>query len=231
MKVRIDRRFCGPPDSGNGGYVAGLLAKALGGSDVEVTLRAPPPLGVELDLTAQGDEAELLHGEALIGSARRTAVTVNVPPPPCIADAGAAEARFAGLRHHLFPGCFVCGPERTAGEGLRIFAGRIEPDGAVAATWAPAADLADGEAKVAIEYLWAALDCPGYFAVREAARLALLGRIGGVVHRRPAIGERLIVTGWPIDRDGRKHRVGTALHDTQGRLVAAANATWISLKG
>ena len=39
--IRIDRRFCGPPDSGNGGYVAGLLARELGGSDVPVTLRLP----------------------------------------------------------------------------------------------------------------------------------------------------------------------------------------------
>lgn len=230
MKVRIDHRFCGPPDSGNGGYVAGLLASALGGSDVEVTLRAPPPLDVDLDLRTDGDESQLLHGDALIASARRAAVAVGVPKPPCMTDAEAAEAGFAGLRHHLFPGCFVCGPDRAAGDGLRIFAGRIEPNGTVAATWTPAADLADADGRVAIEYLWAALDCPGYFAVREAAGLALLGRIAGVIHRRPAVGERLIVTGWLIDRDGRKHRVGTALHDAQGGLVAAASATWISLK-
>jgi hypothetical protein len=37
--IRIDRRFRGPPDSGNGGFVAGLLSTALGGSGVEVTLR------------------------------------------------------------------------------------------------------------------------------------------------------------------------------------------------
>ena len=230
MKVRIDHRFCGPPDSGNGGYVAGLLAKALGGSDIEVTLRAPPPLGVELALRSDGDGAELMDGGALVGSARRMPVEVDVPQPPSMADAEAAETRFAGLRHHLFPGCFVCGPDRSEGDGLRIFTGRIESGGAVAATWTPAPDLGDAEGRVTVEYLWSALDCPGYFAVREAAGLALLGRIAGVVHRRPATGERLIVTGWPIDRDGRKHRVGTALHDAQGELVAAAHATWISLK-
>ena len=230
MKVRIDHRYCGPPDSGNGGYVAGLVASALGGSNVEVTLRAPPPLDVELELDTDDDEARLLHGDTLIASAKRMAVVIAVPTPPPFAEAQAAEARFAGLKYHLFPGCFVCGPDREASDGLRIFAGRREPGGAVAAIWTPADALADAEGRVAVEYLWAALDCPGYFAVREAAGLALLGRIGGVIRRRPVIGERLIVTGWPIDRDGRKHRVGTALHDEAGRLVAAANATWISLK-
>ena len=227
----IDPRFCGPPDSGNGGYVAGLLAKALGGSEVEVTLRAPPPLAVELELRTEGDDASLWDGETLIASAKRAAVMVEVPAPPSFGEAQAAEARFAGLRHHLFPGCFVCGPDRAAGEGLRIFAGPGAAGDAVSATWTPAADLADAEGGIALEYLWSALDCPGYFAVREAAGLALLGRIGAIIHRRPAIGEQLIVSGWPIDRDGRKHRVGTALHDERGGLVAAAQATWISLKG
>ena len=36
--------------------------------------------------------------------------------------------------------------------------------------------------------------------------------------------------GWPIDSEGRKHRVGSALHDAEGNLVAAATATWITLK-
>ena len=229
--LRIDRRFRGPPDSGNGGYVAGVVAGALGGSEVEVTLRAPPPLGVELNLRSDGDEAALWHGETLVASAKRAAVAVEVPRPPSFDDAHNAEARFSGLKHHIFPGCFVCGPDRAAGEGLRIFPGSGGDGDAVSATWAPAAELADPEGRVASEYLWAALDCPGYFAVREAAGLALLGRIAAVVHRRPAVGERLIVTGWPNARDGRKHRVGTALHDEHGGLVAAAEATWISLKG
>ncbi|MDQ3145246.1 MAG: hypothetical protein M3Q57_10290 [Pseudomonadota bacterium] len=230
MNIRIDQRFRGPPDSGNGGYVAGLLASALGGSNIEVTLRSPPPLEVELDLEADGDKARLLHGETLIAAAVRSAVEVDVPAPPRFAEAEDAEARFAGLGYHLFPGCFVCGPDRAAGDGLRIFAGRIEPGGTVASTWIPGDALADGDGKVAAEYLWSALDCPGYFAVREAAGMALLGRIGAVIHRRPEARERLIVTGWPIGRDARKHRVGTALHDERGELVAAAQATWISLK-
>ncbi|HEY3542877.1 MAG TPA: ASCH domain-containing protein, partial [Gaiellaceae bacterium] len=40
----IAARYRGPARSGNGGYTCGLVAGLLGGSDVEVTLRAPPPL-------------------------------------------------------------------------------------------------------------------------------------------------------------------------------------------
>ena len=42
--ITIDKRYCGPPNSGNGGYVCGLLANHIGAS-AEITLRVPPPLG------------------------------------------------------------------------------------------------------------------------------------------------------------------------------------------
>ena len=66
------------------------------------------------------------------------------------------------------------------------------------------------------EFVWAALDCPGYFAVQEAAGLALLGRMGVVIHHPVPVEEPLIVQGWAIGSDGRKHRAGTALHDASG---------------
>ena len=50
MSLVVERRFCGPAESGNGGYVSGLLAQRVGadagGSAAVVTLRMPPPLEV-----------------------------------------------------------------------------------------------------------------------------------------------------------------------------------------
>ncbi|QPQ54225.1 hypothetical protein IC614_07580 [Allosphingosinicella flava] len=228
--IRIDRRFRGPPDSGNGGYVAGRLAAALGGSGGVVTLRSPPPLDTDLRIDIAGDDAALLHESVPVAVATRMAVHVDVPPPPGLAEAEAAEAGFTGFDRHIFPGCFVCGPDRACGDGLRLFAGRIRDGGErVAAAWTPAADLGDGAGRVAIPFLWAALDCPGYFAVEALAGRAVLGRIGAVVRDAPETGEPLIVTGWAIAHDGRKHRAGTAIHRADGRLAAAAVATWISI--
>ena len=45
--IVIDPRYRGPPHSGNGGYVAGLLAARLGGSG-DASFRRPVPLGREL---------------------------------------------------------------------------------------------------------------------------------------------------------------------------------------
>ena len=47
--MTIARRFRGPPNSGNGGYVCGMLARYISGA-AEVVLRAPPPLETELDV-------------------------------------------------------------------------------------------------------------------------------------------------------------------------------------
>ena len=40
----VERRFCGPLDSGNGGYVCGPIAGFVEGP-AEVALRLPQPLG------------------------------------------------------------------------------------------------------------------------------------------------------------------------------------------
>ena len=226
--MRIDRRFRGPPDSANGGYFAGILAKALGSSDIVVTLRRPAPLDVDLRIERSDQEAALYDGDELLAVAGFAPVDIAVPPPPSLPDAEAAQRRYAGLKDHHYPGCFVCGPERAAGDGWRIFPGSI--GGAmVAAGWTPAQEFAGDDGQLRVEFLWAALDCPGYFAVREAAGLALLGRIAVRRFAPVPCGKPLIVTGWGRGSEGRKHRAGTAVHDSGGVLLAVSDQTWISL--
>lgn len=226
--VCIDRRFRGPPDSANGGYFAGLLARELGGSDIVVTLKSPAPLNTDLRVVRSGEEASLFHGDLLLAVAERRPLAFEVPAPPALDQASAAEARFRPDLH-LYPGCFVCGPARQAGDGWRIFPGEIA-EGRVAAGWTPPSEFGDVEGRVKPEFVWAALDCPGYFAVQEAAGLALLGRMGVVVHELVPTNEPLIVQGWAIGSDGRKHHAGTALHAADGRLLAAAIQTWVTLR-
>lgn len=228
--VHIERRFRGPPESANGGYVAGLVAAALGGTDCTVTLKLPPPIGRDLTLATDDANATLFDDEEVVVTASREPLKMDVPPPPTLAEAQDAEPRFTGHSQHIFPGCFVCGPDREQGDGMRIFPGSLHDSAnRVAATWTPDESVGDGNGLVRPEFLWAALDCPGYFAVESAAGLALLGRMSAVLKQQARIGEPLIVTGWPISTQGRKHIVGSALHDADGNLVAAAMATWITL--
>ncbi len=232
-QVTIDPRFCGPPDSGNGGVAAGLLADAIDGP-AQVTLCAPPPLGVPMALSSDGREATLHCGEHLIATGQAHALTPDLltappGPRPSYDDALATRPGYAGFSQHLFPGCFVCGPDRSEDDGLRIFAA---PCGAgVAAAWQPGAALAGDDGAIDTRYLYAALDCPTFFAFCDPDLGALLGRMHVAIFARPRPNERLVIEAWPVARDGRKHRSAAVLRRDDGEILAGAMNTWIQVSG
>jgi len=229
----IARRFRGPPDSANGGYTAGLLAKNLQGA-VEVTLRRPPPLERELSVAVSEGQARFSDGELLIAEARLAAVELEAPPAPSFERAQALSKNYIGHVRHHFPSCFVCGPARASGDGLRIFPGAEQPGDPVAAPWIPDAGVADADTDadgaVRQELLWAALDCIGYFAIAAPDYpVALLGRMTAEIVGRVNAGTRCIVVGWPLAREGRKLHAGTAIYDDDGKPLGIARQTWIAL--
>jgi len=227
--VRIATRYRGPPSSGNGGYTAGLLAAALGGT-VEVTLRSPPRLEHELALRVSLDRAELMDDELLVAEARRAELTLEPPPPTSFERARELSAGYVGFERHHFPGCFVCGPARATGDGLRIFPGATPEGDAVVAPWIPDADAADASGKVRPELRWAALDCAGYFAVAAPDYpVALLGRMTASLFGELEPGERCVVRGSALSRDGRKLRAMTALFGEDGTLRGLALQIWLSI--
>ena len=231
--IVIAQRFCGPPTSGNGGYCAGLLARDLSGPATAV-LKARIPLDITLDLKT-GTEGTVISGPSgeVIGEARPDPAFVlpEPPPSPSWEEALAAEARHIGIGQRFHPICFSCGPDRGEGDGLRIFAGQVAgaDAGQLACTWTPHANFADADGLTPVEVIWAALDCPGFFAwvVREGRHGALLGTMTGEVLRRPRAGEPCIVTAWPLERSGRKETAGVALFSAEGELLARAHQVWI----
>jgi hypothetical protein len=232
-KVVIGRQFCGPPNSGNGGYVCGVLARDIEGPATAV-LRAPIPLDAPLSLTRL-DGAVVLTGaeDRLIGqSAASVGAELPDPPaPPSLEEAQAAGRRYLGLATPFHPICFTCGAERDDGDGLRVFAGHLagRPKGVVAAVWTPHAAFADPQGLIPSEIVWAALDCPGYFAwvEQEGRHGALLGTMTGEVIRRPKASEACIVLAWTLARDGRKETAGVALYSASGEVMARAHQVWI----
>jgi len=231
-EIRVARRFCGPPASGNGGYVAGRLA-AFVGDAARVRLHRPPPLETPLRVARDGEAVRLAAGGAVIAEAWPCALALEPPPSPGFAAAEAAARAFRGFARHPFPGCFVCGPERSAADGLRIFAGPAGPEGVVAAPWRPAPADAGPDGEVPRALVWAALDCPGAFTFDVPAGGAmLLGELSARVTGPVRAGERCVVVAWHLGRggrDGRKHDVGSALYTEDGRCRAVARATWIEV--
>jgi hypothetical protein len=253
-RLRVPERFCGPPGVGNGGYVAGLLAAALE-DRAEVTLLRPTPLDAPLTLRAEGGEWQLAVGESgeVVATARpaKPALSLIAPPEaPSFDEARAASAR--ANADHPFPGCFVCGPQRAHGDGLRVIAGPLAPGRfeRVAAPWVPDTSLSESETRamefgerdatrehgphVRGRFAWAALDCPGAMAAMNAmnamnghARPILLARMTGEQLAPVHVGERCVVVGWRIAVDGRKHTTGTALYGEDGGLRGASEQLWI----
>jgi hypothetical protein len=224
----IPSRFRGPADSANGGYASARVAE-LAGWNAEVTLRAPPPLERPLRVERDGGTVRVLEGDTLVAQAAPLVLELETPGPISFEEAVEASDAYRETAPHPFPSCFVCGPGRVPGDGLRLRPGPRR-DGLAAAPWVPDPSLAGAGGLVATAFHWAALDCPGAFAVnREHERgLSVLGRFAARVVEPVAGGEPAAVVGWPLGEDGRKLYAGTALF-AGGRLRAFARATWIVL--
>jgi hypothetical protein len=238
--VIIATRFNGPPGSGNGGYTAGLVARHLaehlsehpvhandgeaGGvlPGVEVTLRRPPPL--ETVLTVDSTSAGVIRvydGPLLVAEGITADVDdIEAIPPIGFGDATAASASYRGFVAHPFPTCFVCGPRREPGDGLRLFPGLL-PDGRTATPFRVPPDMAP-------EMVWAALDCPGGWSVPLEARPYVLGRMAARVIAVPQPGDECVVMGLMVGEEGRKAYVRSSLVGPGGDVLAVARATWIA---
>jgi hypothetical protein len=236
--IALDPRFCGPPDSGNGGYSCGRLAAFVDG-DAEVTLRLPPPLVQPMTVrdADDGERVALATADgAVVAEAVPTNVAVDVPAPVSVEDAARAAAASPFLHDasdHPFPTCFVCGPDRAAGDGLRLFATKVEGRDVVAAAWEPDPSLPTRDGVVAPEVVWAALDCPSGWTMYLDPPLAppyVLGRLAARLVAPVRVGEPYAVIGWRAGVDGRKLFAGSALFDQAGAVVAYARATWVQLK-
>ncbi len=230
-QVTIDQRFNGPPESGHGGYVCGVVAGLIGGP-AEVTLRRPSPLGRPLKVERVGARAIVLRdGETVIAEGAPASVAIEVPEPVSFPDAEAASKSYLGFVEHAFPTCFGCGPRRAEGDGLRIFPGRIEARNVVAAPWTPHASLAHADGTVRPEIVWASLDCPCAFALlrKPAEQLMLLGRLAARQLAPIRAEERCVIMGWPLGQEGRKLYAASALFSPEGELRAFARATWLRL--
>jgi hypothetical protein len=223
VPVVVPRRFNGPPDSGNGGYCAGVVA---GKGAFEVNLRRPVPLDTPLELVRDGDDGavRLLDGAAVVADGRPGVVDAEVPAPLGLEAARAASARYRGRADGVFSRCFVCGRARE--DALGVFAGAVDGRDLVASPWTPPAWSAGEDGYVRPEIVWAVLDCPTYFALYADGELPLsfLARLTARVDSPVRAGEEHVVIGWPLGKDGRKHHAGSAVLSRDGDVLAVARA-------
>lgn len=235
MELTVPHRFCGPPASGNGGWVSGALASLARTSvdlpAVSVRLTSPPPLDRPLSVVVDHPDPltgtavlQLLADDTLVATASAVpALDGTSRAPASLDEARAAEDRYEGATGHPFPTCFSCGPQRDPAEALCLRPGPLEDgSGRYATTWTVPDD-------VTVPVVWAALDCPGGWSAGIAGRPMVLGTMAAQVWRRPEPGETTVVTAWPRAAQGRRYWSASTLHDEDGELLARAEATWIAV--
>ncbi len=227
--LTIPSRFNGPTSSGNGGYSCGTLAAHLDGP-ASVSLLRPVPLDEPLEIRA-GEQGAV---RALDAAGELVAEAVPAPPlapwsGPAIDLAAARKAskRYAGPDEGIFAHCFVCGRARP--DSFGIFAGALGEDGTVASPWTPPAWAAEEGGAVRPELVWAALDCPAYFAVHgQYATLAFLVRQQAEILAPVRPGVEYVVAARPLERSARKGRAATAILDAEGEVLAHAECLLVA---
>lgn len=229
--IKISDKYNGPPGSGNGGYVAGVMACVVDAPCVTVRLRVPPPLQKELKVTLEGFRYLLHDGDILVAEAIADELDMNVPFVPTIEEAVECSKRYPGFERHAFPRCYVCGPGRALHDGLRLFTGANMEKSYVAAPFDTFPDLFDSSGYMLTEQICAALDCPGAYAISQIdeEKVLVLGQITVKVIEPILTTDQLIVAGWFLGKERKKNFSGTAIIDSFGRVKAIAKATWIEI--
>lgn len=212
--------------------MCGVVAARLGPA-ATVNLRNPPPLNRPLEVKRLGRGlVALLDGEKVIAEGTPAVAEIEIPTPVSVSEAEAAACRYPGLVKHPFPRCFGCGPQRAEGDGLRIFPGQVARQGVLAAPWIPSASIGDADGRVPPEFVWAAVDCPGGWALivnaaPDAEEGMVTGQMAVTVNHPVECGAPYVVVAWPIGSEGRRLYAGTAIFSADGELCAGAKATWV----
>lgn len=227
----IESKYNGPPGSGNGGYVAGLLASYHDVSCVRVRLHKPPPLETQMGIVRDGDRLWLEHQEEIVAQSVESSLDLEVPSIPSYALAKEASQSYPGFERHAFPYCYVCGPKRKESDGLRLFTGLGSTGDYVAAPFYTFDELYNADGQMTIETVYAALDCPGAYAITQIdeEKVLVLGEILVDIIEPIHKGDKLIVMGWHLGKDRKKNFSGTAIINQAGDIKAKAKATWIEI--
>ncbi len=241
--VTIDGLYNGASKVANGGYICGLLASFIDG-DAEVRINASFPVETPLEAVATEDGGiEIYLDNKLLGRAQPTTVQMDIPTSPDFESARRASENFVFLHSIDARGCYVCSPIRTPDKGLRVFIGGLDNiterspgQNLVAALWRPTQNLTDSklpenklpENKDTIDnvYVWSVLDCPGVYALKlryPQSGILVLGSCSASIKRPLPVNQTYIVSAWQDGpAEGRKLRMGVAIHSTDGELMACA---------
>lgn len=237
----------GPPGVLQGGFSAGIplavarLADRFGApiTSLEARLHAPTPLDRPLQARVRPTEqaarydVETRDGDTLLVSA-----TVELAGhEPAARAYDLLELATVPLPEaepqHIFPHCWVCGPEPHHPHGQRIHP-RLHREGEVSQPWVADEVLGDDRGVVDPVVVSAVLDCPTVWAaMHEVQALDMAGPLLAGFHLRfyrdAPVMEPLRTVARFDSADGRKLRARSALVDEDGVTFAVAAALQVAV--
>ena len=245
--VAVPMGLDGPPGVLQGGLVAALLLALTRRADpfdaplhaLEVRLAAPTRTGVVAEVRTRPGDAGVHAAELRAGGVVAATGTVDLTGADPISASDLAALAGGPLPpprpSPRYPTCFACGPDATHPAALHAPPGWVT-DEAVLLGWVPDPDLADPVRpdRVDVAAVAALLACAGAWAtfrpvVAAGAVAVLLGtfrlRLAGPVE--PLDPVRVAAR---LDAlDGRRARARAALVDTDGRMLALSDATYVAV--
>ena len=214
MNITIDRRYRGP---------TAVRERWLRGGEARGVRRRPgrgdAPAAAAARPAARGRRRRTggCSCSTARPSSRRREPRAPELEPPALSRSRRPRTRRPGTSawaREEFSECFTCGVRPD--DGLCIHVGPVAGSDVHAAPWTAR--------EVSPEVVWAAIDCPGAWAVGGPGRgEVVLGRMNAEIRRLPEEGEQCVVVAWPLGEDGRKLHAGTALFSA-GRRAARARA-------
>jgi hypothetical protein len=237
----------GPPGVLQGGFSAGItmavarLADRFGApvTSIEARLHAPTPLGQPLQARVRPSEqaaryqVETRDGDRLLVSAE-VELAGHEPAARAFDLLELARVPLPEARpQHVFPHCWVCGPEPRHPHGQRIHP-RVHREGEVSQPWVADDELGDDRSVVDPLVVAAVLDCPTVWAcMHEVQALEMAGPLLAGYHLRfyrdAPVMEPLRTVARFDEADGRKLRGRSALVDEDGVTYAVAAALQVAV--
>lgn len=217
------------------------------GYALSVRLCKPTPLDTPLVLAQNAIEsyvmtqattadavADAISADAVIAAASWQPWTPpDVPRLPTTAALRQASLRYRGFAgsaaESLYEHCFVCSRQRRESDGLGVFAGPLQHSLTVACDWHSDERWCEAQARrqVASRFVWAALDCPGYFAVGADRAPCLLAEMQLRQLRPVPSAAPLAILGWPLQFSGRRRLAATGIFSASGEVLALAKTLWV----
>ena len=232
----IPKQFCGPPSSSNGGYFCGVVASFFDYA-VEVRLKSPPPLDTPMQIRRDESLSQVFADDTLVAQVRR--LEEPLEPAPFLPVESAKLCSEIGLEgsliNHPFPTCFVCGPQRDDGEGMRIFTGPGQDTKLYAARWHTHRAWSSNGVDIDPKYIWSALDCPSSgpaFATSVQAESDIayvLGTLSLKVSEKPKVNENYSIVCATDEKHERLYRTRVSLYADDATLLATGAAVWIQV--